>query len=129
MVSGTKIIFHFINIHNLCFDLLTCSDSQPVSWFNISRETNFVAPVTILSASFCIFCIAFTSYCVILSQTTSEYSRMGRIKEVYIICRYSLSSKNYNFLIIFNRCHALEVMQSICSCQVPSCERNKPKCL
>ena len=46
------------------------SDSQPVSRYNMSKETSLVAPVAIRQASICIFVSAFISYCVQLSHTT-----------------------------------------------------------
>ena len=42
---------------------------------------NLVAGVTILAASFWILSNSFDSYCVQLFDTTSAYSRSGRIKE------------------------------------------------
>ena len=50
------------------------SDFQPVSRYNISKETSLVAPGAIRAASICIFSSALILYCVQLSQTTSAYS-------------------------------------------------------
>ena len=44
-------------------------------------EAGLVAPVTILSASFWILSRSFYSYCVQVFQTSSAYSRSGRINE------------------------------------------------
>ena len=63
------------------FVVFFTSDSQPVSPYNMSKETSLVAPVAIRAASICIFS-ALISYCVQLSHTTSAYSKTGLIKEV-----------------------------------------------
>ena len=46
-----------------------------------------VAPVTILAASLCTASISCFKVSVQLSQTTSEYSKRGRIKEKYTFVR------------------------------------------
>ena len=58
------------------------SDSQPVSRYNMSKETSLVAPVAIRAVSICIFSSALISYCVQLSHTTSACSKTDLIKEV-----------------------------------------------
>ena len=69
----------------LCLCRLFSSDSQPISRYNMSKETSLVAPVAIRAASIVFFASALVSYCVQLSHTTSAYSKTGLIKEVLII--------------------------------------------
>ena len=63
------------------FPYVTQVFPQPVSDRSELMEANFVAPVIILAASFWILSCSFDSYCVHLFQTTSAYSRSGRINE------------------------------------------------
>ena len=76
---------------SLCFFLLDSNVSQPVSDLRELIETNFVAPVTIRAASFCIFSRSSDSYLVQLFQTTSAYSKSGRIKKnIYSLKRFPI---------------------------------------
>ena len=84
---------------------VSCNDSQPVSLDNMSIETHLAVPVTILAASFCILSIDLISYCVQLSHTISAYSRAGRINEIYIWFKESLSSKYLNVRMTCKFCH------------------------
>ena len=79
---------------------------ENVSSYRFERETSFVVPVIILQASSWIFSNSNSSCWVILSQTTSEYSRSGRMKERYIVSSDLRSVMNFKDLIILSRCHA-----------------------
>ena len=57
------------------------------------------------------------------------YSRIGLINVKYMISRARLSSLNLSLRITLILVQALEVMLVICSCQVPSFEKVRPKCL
>ena len=84
---------------SLCVFLLDSNVSQPVSDLRESIETNFVAPVTIRAASFRIFLSSSDSYLVHLFQTTSAYSKSGRIKENYSIKSFAnVTEYSTNFL-------------------------------
>ena len=73
--------------------------------------------------------MSFNSYCVQLSKITHAYSRIGLINVKYMISRARLSSLNLSLRITLILVQALEVMIVICSCQVPSFEEVRPKCL
>ena len=86
-------------------------------------------PVAIRAASFWIFSNSSFSYWTQLSQTTSPYSRIGLMNEVYIVSRDLRSSLNLSFLITWTRAQALSLIYFICWCQDPSWEKCNPRCL
>ena len=88
-----------------------------------------MAPVTILAASIYIFSSSSSWYFVKLHQTTSAYSNVGLIKDVYIISNDFLFRWNLSVLIIWIRCHAFDVIKCICLCQLPLLSNVIPKCL
>jgi hypothetical protein len=59
---------------------LACNVSQPVSLYKLLIDTNRVPPVTILAASIWTFSNLFIKNNVLLSHTTSAYSKIGRMK-------------------------------------------------
>ena len=78
--------------------------SHPISLYKFSIDTNFVAPVAILAASVWIF--STFSYCMQLAQISFPYSKIGLIKEVYIIS----NDFRLSFRIIFILFHAFFFM-------------------
>ena len=86
-----------------------------------SKDISFVAPVAILTDSFCILSCSCFSYRVQLSQMTSEYWRRDLMKVVYIILRDFLSSLNFSLRFILIHPHALSVMSFKCLRHVQSC--------
>ena len=88
-----------------------------------------VVPVAIRAASCWIFSNSSFSYWAQLSQTTSPYSIIGRIKAVYIISSDLRSNLNLSFRIVLILVHALSFMYWIWWCHVPSLEKYSPRCL
>ena len=94
-------MLHFKKGFSLCFNRLSCSDSQPTSWYNGCNETKMIAPVTIRAVSFWILSNSCFSYWVHFSQMVSPYSSIGRMHEKYIVSKGFLSRINFNLRIIF----------------------------
>ena len=59
--------------------------SHPLSLYKFSSDISFAVPVAILAASVWIFSRSSFSYCVQLSQISLPYSKIGLMKEVWII--------------------------------------------
>ena len=70
---------------SLCLSLLLCRVSQPSSTRSFSILHSLVAPDMILSASIWIASSFFFESEEALSHTESQYSKSGRINEVYIL--------------------------------------------
>ena len=107
-----------------------CKVSLPSSDNNFCMLHNFVAQVIILAASIWIVSNLFLLSVDALSQTESQYSRSGRIKEdVYIYSSAILLILNLRDLRRFRRNYVFLDMFSICSVQVHDLESVIPSCL
>ena len=73
--------------------------------------------------------ISVLSSFVQLSHIGPPNSSSGRIKEIYMRSKESLSSLNLKALKIFIRCHAFFTISSIWACPLQSWENIKPKCV
>ena len=85
---------------------------------NFDLEHDLVAPVTMSAASISICSILYFSSQLQLSQTTSEYSKWGRMKENYIVSSVFLSSLNISDRNTLIRFHVFKVISAIWSCHV-----------
>ena len=98
--KGTSFFNILKKVSNLWLYLLFSRLIHPVSSNNFDLEHDLVAPVTMSAASIWICSILYFSSQLQLSQTTSEYSKVGRMKEKYIVSSVLLKSVGYSELIM-----------------------------
>ena len=113
----------------MCLSRLLCKVSYPSSDSNLSMLHSLVAPVIVLAASIWIASSFFFISDDELSQTESQYSNSGRMKETYICSRDFRLILNLRALINFNLTEAFSHMFSIWSVQRQVLEKVTPKCL
>ena len=71
-----------INLCCLCFEFKV---SQQIFLYKLTWETSLMVRLTTLAFSSCIFSSSSSRYLVKFNQTTCAYSKIGLIKDVYII--------------------------------------------